>query len=170
MKKIIMLFLVGVMGVSVVACGNTNKSTTIETKPQESNREEMNKVIVDNDYVTLTIQEKYEKTESGKTEIGYLLLGENKTDKKISISFEDVSVDGFAVDTGVRTDGTAGSAQSIDAGMKVYFRWAFFSEQVVNSKDDLKNVSAIVEIQKAIKESGNSTYYSTVDEIELSLE
>lgn len=157
MKKMLAMLLAMTMCISITACGN---------KPEDNKLDE---VIVDNEYVLVTITEKYEKVVYDKPQIGYVMLAENKTDKNISITFDDVSIDGFVVDEYVSTGGSTGSWQEVPAGKNVYFNWYFASENVVDSVDDLKNVSADVCISELVSQDGNSAKYREVDTVAINL-
>ena len=94
---------------------------------------------------------------------------ENKTDKEISFYFENVDVDGFTVDTLIATEGTVGNS-TVEAGKKSYFYLKFYAEEIVKCIDDLKEVSALVEIKEVASKSGDIVRYNLVDSIDVKIE
>lgn len=108
LKKLITMGLV-VTSIFVVGCssdsksepvGDSNVETTDKTDTQltedESKKESMELVLIDNDVVKMTVTGKYEDETFGQT--GYNFEVENKTDKTIQVATESISCDGIMQD------------------------------------------------------------------------
>ncbi len=171
MKKAIALILALVMVLGIVGCGGSTKEPAPTATPNTINNGviqpkieveyvtvdngEKKKtddviefeepiVIVDNEFCVISIISKY----ITQLQVGYKALVENKTDMTISISFDDVSVDGFMNIVG-NYDTT------ITAGNKGYVAFAVVRADRtdvsscspnVSTMDDLKNVKGTMKI------------------------
>lgn len=162
MKKLIPLLLALVTIFSLCACG----SSTDDTKSNDSTSQkdqEINKVIFEDDYITLTLVKKYDESMEAYGSVGYVMLAENKADKEISFGFEDTSVDGSMVDTTISAGSSVGDMYGIDANKKVVFNLKISCDEAIKNSDDLVNFETTFNVSQVTKESGNSKYTQTID-------
>lgn len=103
-------------------------------KDEDKNKNEMNLVIVENEYMTMTILEKYE--DKSWDEVGYKVKIENKSDIDLLIGIDGVSVDGVMNDPFWATTVTAGKTSYEN----IYWYLDSDDNQNIKSIDDLKNV------------------------------
>ena len=152
MKKLITLLLALVTIFSLCACGSSSDAD-----------HEINEVIFEDDYITLTLVKKYDDSMKAYGSVGYVMSAENKSDKEISFGFEDTSVDGFMVDTTISAGSTVGSSYSVDANKKVVFNLKINCDEVIKSSDDFVNFETTFNVRQVTEESGNSEYAQTID-------
>lgn len=96
MKRIAALILALIMALSLMACGSDEKEEgSVKEIPLDKQV-----VLVDNENITIKAIAKYEDPMPNFTfmEVGYRVLIENHTDYYVSISYDNLSVDGFMVD------------------------------------------------------------------------
>lgn len=139
---VMMVFIIG--GASIIG-NKVIKSNDNETK--ESTKSENDnftkKVILDNDVCKFTVLEPVED-ESMKT-VGYKVLVENKTNDKISVGLQDVSVNGIMNDPMWAVDVTAKNK----AYSQVEWITNSSTNENVKSIEDLKDVKGRVYIMNA---------------------
>ncbi|MCI6736784.1 MAG: hypothetical protein MR593_01500 [Intestinibacter sp.] len=143
MKKLISIIACFILCLSFVGCSSDAPASNVSSSDVKSkNQEDKNKeeiVLVDNDYATVTITEKYEDM----GEIGYKVTIVNKTKKKhLMVAVEDVSVDGVMNDPFWATDITAGKTDYSE----IYWFEDGEDNKNVKSIDDLKNVEGKITI------------------------
>ena len=105
LRKIISFLVVGMLSVGMIGCANTvsepvqGKVEVVEEKGvKEESKKDMKLVLVDNELVTITVTEKFEKGDIYYKEIGYKVTIVNKSDKNLSIGLDNCSVDGVMND------------------------------------------------------------------------
>lgn len=162
MKKLTTLLLALTMLFSLCACGSSSDAI-ISNDATSQNDDDINEVIFEDDYITLTLMKKYDESTATDGSVGYVMLAENKADKEIFFSFEDTSVDGFMVDTTISTGSTVGSTYGVNANKKVVFNLIINSNEVIKNTDDLVNFETTFNVDQVIKESGNSKETRTID-------
>ena len=111
MNKVAGLVVVSMLSMNVVGCTveETEKpNVTIEsTQEQEKTTEEMNLVLMDNEYCKVTIVGAYNDEMYGT--FGYIVETENKCNQDISVMMENTSVDGFMEEPWFCANVTAGN-------------------------------------------------------------
>lgn len=156
-KKLMSLILVGMLGVSVVGCSTEEVVVEqVETKITEEGKteekQELDVVMLDNDYCKMTLKGKYQDDVNGK--VGYKVLIENKCDKDISVYLDKVSVDGMMNENYT-------FYEDVSVGKKcnseiIWYSW--IDGQEVLSMEDLK------EVQMTVIVYDNTSYYNLVEE------
>ena len=114
---------------------NDTTNVTVVEEQEEMAPQQETIVLVDNEYCTISITEKYE--DAMWNEVGFKLLIENKTDVPLLIGIENVSVDGFMNDPFW--------ADSVTPGNKAVSSMSWIvgadSNPNVKSTEDLKNIN-----------------------------
>lgn len=136
MIKLISLIIAGALtltGCSSDGSTNNTEDTQVKTESKQEEPKEMNKVLVDDEYCTITMTGYYEDTTW--SEAGFKVTIVNKSDKNLLIGVENVSVDGTMEDPFWATTVAAGK----ESNEKIY--WYTNSEDNnIKSVDDLKNI------------------------------
>ena len=143
-KKLMSLVLVGMLGISVVGCSTEEEVVVeqVETKITEEGKteekQELDVIMLDNDYCKMTLKGKYQDDVNG--EVGYKVLVENKCDKDISVYLDKVSVDGMMNESYT-------FYEDVSVGKKcnseiIWYSWSYGQE--VFSMEDLKEVQMTV--------------------------
>lgn len=103
MKKLLVLMMVVVMGLSCVACGdNTSSTSEAESVEQIEATENINEktfeevVLVDNENLTFIVKDAILDETWGTWDLKVFI--ENKTDMPLMYSWDDVSVNGYMID------------------------------------------------------------------------
>lgn len=169
-KKIITLFSV-IICLTLCACGNANAptaSTPEQTQaatqsnpvfvigntptPQEEAEITFDTpvVIIDNDYVKITVNGKYSGADDTTLHevYGYKTVVENKmSNKYININIGEINVDGFMLDSQA---GLYATIQNVAPNAKANSRFYLYLDRAksveLNSINDLKNVTGIIQI------------------------
>lgn len=151
-KKLIGLGLGLMVGLGMVGCTKDEvvvekveeKNPTVvqeveEEKDNNNSNKEMNAVMMDNEYVKMSIVGMYEN-EWG--DVGYKVQVENKTDKHIFMYIKSASVDGLMNDPMFYVELTGGKK----ANENMYWNKDYEENGNVKSIDDLKNIEITVVI------------------------
>ena len=141
-KKLISVLLALTLVFSLVACGNTETTTSNEgsestqsaqetTKAEKPSQELQEKVFVDDENCTFKITEIEPDGFMGYTLKAYV---ENKTDKNLMFSWEDVSVNGFMCDPFWATSVQAGKKSKEE----ISFSTSEFEELGIEDVEDIE--------------------------------
>lgn len=144
MKKLLSIVLCFILCLSIVGCSssssdsNTSSTSSNSTQSDSQSSDSQSKfeevVLVDNDYASVTLTNKYEDTSMG--EFGYEVTVVNKTDdKNLLVAIDSASVDGVMNDPLWAVDITPGKTDY----SKVYWYEENEENKNVKSLDDLKN-------------------------------
>lgn len=147
LKKLIAMGLVAT-SIFVVGCSSDTKTESVEgskvettektdeqAQQDETKKESMNLVLIDNDVVKMTITGKYEDKTYGET--GYNFIVENKTDKTIQVATDNISCDG------IMQDGNSMFVWSIQPKKKSVDNGYFFiGHDGIEGIENLKNIEA----------------------------
>ena len=142
-KKILSLFFAALLALSLVACGSaedhttgnanpskpagSSSSTQENTKPSDTSKEQ---VLVEDDNITVKFTGAEQDSLWGYTLKVYL---ENKTDKELMFSVDDVSVNGFMCDPFWASTVSAGKK----ANEKITFSEAAFAENGIEAVEEI---------------------------------
>lgn len=159
MKKIIALLLALAMVLSLTACGSNTSGKDEDSSVKEVPLDE-EIVLVDNGSITIIATAKFEDPKPNFTykEIGYRVYIENHTDSYVSISYANLSVDGFMVDSRFNY------IEAVAPQKKAYSSLAIYvdknsSVNVVETIDDLFNTDGTIEVNR--NSDGSNHYYGT---------
>lgn len=156
MKKITALLLALVMALSLVACGTAGgKGGSIKEVPLSKEI-----VLVDNENITVKATAKYEDTKPNFTymEVGYRVYIENHTDYYVSISYANLSVDGFMVDERFSYIDDVAPQKKAYSSLAIYVD-KNSSQNTVKTIDDLSNTDGTIEVNR--NSDGSNHYYGT---------
>lgn len=159
MKKIIALLLALAMVLSLTACGSNTSGKDEDSSVKEVPLDE-EIVLVDNESITIIATAKFEDPMPNFTykEVGYRVYIENHTDSYVSISYANLSVDGFMV------DGRFNYIEAVAPQKKAYSSLAIYVDKnsslnVVETIDDLFNTDGTIEVNR--NSDGSNHYYGT---------
>lgn len=162
MKKLVILFSALAMLLSLCACGSSSDAVTSNDTTSQ-NDDEINEVLYEDDYITLTLLKKYDDSTEMYGSVGYVMLAENKVDEEIAFGFQDTSIDDFVVNAAISAGSSIGSIYSIDANKKVVFNLKINIDEVIKSADDLVNFQTTFNVYQITKESGNSKHMQSIN-------
>ena len=163
MKRLITIVIFLILSLSLCACGKTSKPEPTETQsnpifvvatPSSSQEAEITYeqpvVILDNEYVKITVSGKYAgRDDTTIYEVyGYKTVIENKMqDKYINININDINIDGYMLD---HQAGLYATIQNVAPNAKANSRFYLYLERAksveMKSIEDLKNVTGIIQI------------------------
>ena len=162
MKRITILILVIIMGLSLVACGSNTSGKDEDSSVKEVPLDE-EIVLVDNESITIIATAKFEEKKvnaNGYHEVGYRLLIENHSDQYIMLSYDQLSVDGFMVDGhGMENMGKLNPQTKAYSSLSIYVDETA-SNNAVETMDDLRNIDGVI---KVIQNSNGSLSYQSSD-------
>lgn len=156
MKRISVLILALVMGLSLMACGSGKKEEdSVKEIPLDKEI-----VLVDNENITIKATAKFEDPMPNFTfmEVGYRVLIENHTDYYVSVSYEQLSVDGFMVDGRFNHIGTVAPQKKAYSSLAIYVS-KDATYNAVETIDDLFDTEGIINVNK--NGDGSNQYYYT---------